>query len=304
MHFDNFVTHKNKSSGLNEQSQTHTCIMIFRVKAFLTLIALTSAAAANAVKYCDGVASVTVVSSTAANADDMEQSFELYRTLLGGNNNGSDPPAVSGHRQVNWDAPIVPFDMPGDFFAATVPRGLLLNSVSNEFRVSNDVAVTDNLFNSINPEASANFQTRSPQRLFTSVGENEFTIQFSIPGTVDKPATVQGFGGVFVDVNDHDATKMTFYAESGCVLAEEVVKSAPGGLTFLGVFVGEATPKIYNIKVKLGSQALDSNEPQRQCQGFFCFFSFLFGGLFGANNDNIEDFVVMDDFLYSEPQAI
>ena len=88
MHFDNFVTHKNKSSGLNEQSQTHTCIMIFRVKAFLTLIALTSAAAANAVNYCDGVASVTVVSSTAANDDDLEQSFELYRTLLGGNNKG------------------------------------------------------------------------------------------------------------------------------------------------------------------------------------------------------------------------
>ena len=135
MHFDNFVTHKNKSSGLHEQSQTHICtlIMIFRVKAFLTLIALTSAAAANAVKYCDGVASVTVVSSTAANADDLEQSFELYRNLLGGNNNGSDLPAASGHRQVNWGAP-----MPGDFFAATVPRGLLLNSVSNEFRVSND----------------------------------------------------------------------------------------------------------------------------------------------------------------------
>ena len=141
---------------------------------------------------------------------------------------------------------------------------------------------------------------RSLQRFFTSVGENEFTIQFDIPGTVDKPATVQGFGGVFVDVNDHDATIMTLYAESGCVLAEVVVKSAPGGLTFLGVFVGEATPKIYNIKVELGSQALDANEPQSQC----LLFLFLFGGLFGANNDNIEDIVVMDDFLYSEPQAI
>jgi len=186
----------------------------------------------------------------------------------------------------------------------TVPRGLLLHSESNEFRVSNDE--TDNLFDSINEEASVNFQTRSAPRLFAPVIENEFAIDFVVPGTVDSAASVQGYGGVFVDVVEEATTKVTFYAKSGCVIAEEYVKPAPGGLSFLGVKAGEGSPAVFQVKVKLGNQALDNTDGGAPCQGFFsCGFQFI-GSLFGlgSNNNQDVDIVVMDDFLYSEPQAV
>jgi hypothetical protein len=58
--------------------------------------------------------------------------------LLGGDNNGSGPMMnPGGHRSVDWDAPIVLFDMPGDLFAKTVTQGCVISSHHNEFRVSN-----------------------------------------------------------------------------------------------------------------------------------------------------------------------
>ena len=83
-----------------------------------------------------------------------------FQAALGGINNGNaSGPIAEGFRQINWDANIVPFDMPGDFFNKTVTRGAeLTTGVDSEFRVSNpdpaDPGAPDNRFDSINPTLS------------------------------------------------------------------------------------------------------------------------------------------------------
>lgn len=230
--------------------------------------------------------SVVFVSAISPDDAGLEEGFELFRDLLGGDNNGNDVAGdkygwfKEGHRQVNWDAPIVPFDMPGDFFAATVTRGMTVSSLKDEFRVSNPVDSHDpwdNLFDSISAVAAEDFQTFSPKRLFTPLGHTTFTVDFTVPGFLKTPATVEGFGAVFVDVDTPGTTKMTFYAKSGCVIAEEYVKPSADGLSFLGAY--SSNYPIYTVEIQAGSKAIDDKSHKRG------------------------DFVVMDDFLFSEPQG-
>jgi len=119
------------------------------------------------------------------------------------------------------------------------------------------------------------------------VTENEFKIRFAVPGTTNTTtnvlgtaATAQGFGGVFVDVNEAKLTKMVVYAKSGCVISEEFVKPEPAGLSFLGFFAGNDTDPIYEIQVVLGSQALDAPAaaPVDVCDIFCSIIRFFFGG--------------------------
>lgn len=251
--------------------------------AIFLLASITSSSALTTSEYCgDGNIPVTVVSATAPNGHDLTDAFESFRGLLGGKNNGNDiGPIFDGHRQINWDADVVPFDMPGDFFASTVTRGLTVVSNKHEFRVSN--ADHDDLFNSINRDVAKDFQTFSPKRLFTvAKGDNVFAVDFSVPGKHDE-ATVEGFGAVFVDVDQDKTTTMTFLAESGCIIGKEDVKAFPEGLSFLG-FVSESPAyPIHRVVVKLGNKAIDGSSNS-----------------FRGKND----IVVMDDFLYSEPQAV
>ena len=252
--------------------------------ATLSLLAVTSMAQERELgkrKFCKDVP-ITFVSATSPDADGLEESFELFCDLLGGDNNMNNVKKngiKDGHHQINWDGENVPFDMPGDFFAIDVTRGCTIRSDSNEFRVSNPMDGSDDLFDSINRGAAKDFQTFSAKRLFTSVKENEFTIDFSQPGFVN-PATVEGFGAVFVDVKEDHKTKMTFYAESGCIIAEEYVKPSAEGLSFLGAFSGSSKFPIFKVEVVLGEEAIDHGDSKH------------------------DDIVVMDDFLYSEPQAL
>ena len=68
-----------------------------------------------------------VSSATATSANDLAPAVEAFRELLGGVNNGNDAFSnPSGNRQIDWDAAAVPFNMPGDFFARNVTRGLVV----------------------------------------------------------------------------------------------------------------------------------------------------------------------------------
>ena len=255
---------------------------MFQNKAItLFLLVVGSASAAN---YCPNVP-VTFVAGTSDNAEGMEETFELFRELLGGINNGNnvDPNGFpDGHRQVNWDAAGVPFDMPGDFFSVNVPRGLVVESSSEKFAVSNpsNPPNGDDKFSSINENAANKFKTFSTERLFTPLDNNKFEVEWTVPGQPDVEATVEGFGAVFVDVGCAQTTKMTFYAESGCIIAEKYVDPKENGLSFLGAYSGSEEYPIFEVEVTLGNRALNS------------WFS------------RWADFVVMDDFIFSEPQAI
>jgi hypothetical protein len=118
--------------------------------------------------------------------------------------------------------------------------------------------------------------------LFTIRGSNVCEISFFIPGT-NIPATVNGFGAVFTDV-DSTSTIMQFYDDKGKLLATPngPVPAADKGLSFEGVSFNDGT-RISKVVLVLGNIPLSA------------------GIVDGAND--IFDVVAMDDFIYGEPRA-
>lgn len=201
-----------------------------------------------------------------------------FQALLGEPNNGNAPgPIDGGRRQINWDAGIVPFDMPPDFFnnpAFPPTRGAVFSTPSDEFRVSNDGI--DNEFDTFNPDNPNQFDTFSAPRLFSPLGSNVFEVDFFVPAT-DTPGTVNGFAAIFTDVDLEDTTKIEWFDPFGDLLLTEFVDPDPQGLSFLGaVFSSE---RVGSARITLGN------------------------ALLGAADGGGTDVVVVDDLLYGEPAA-
>ena len=212
-----------------------------------------------------------------ATGGDVAQTFADFQTAAGDPNNGNaGGPIDDGRRQINWDAGIVPFNMPGLFFNEVVTRGagFSVDNNADQFAVSNDGI--DDKFNSFNPDYVNQFATFSAPRLFTPVGSNSVTVGFFVSGT-EILAEVSAFGAVFTDVDLPDLTRMEFLDADGEVLLDEFVDVASGDLSFLGADFGEETFSL--VRITLGNAIL------------------------GADDGNGQDVVVLDDLIYSEPQA-
>jgi hypothetical protein len=219
-----------------------------------------------------------------------------YRTALGDNNASTPGPLSDGRREINWDGggvstttdPVTPFD-------------LFLNSRGARFTTKGaglsqatpaGLAV---LFN--NSSYETDFSTFSPLRLFTPVGSNITEALFFVPGTAGAtpptptPATVKGFGAVFTDVDQPGgdgpgrgatlkaSTFLEYFDASNRRLFSASVPGSPGdgSLSFYGVVFDE--PVIARVRITTGSSAP------------------------GRDDDQKRDIVVMDDFIYGEPQA-
>lgn len=219
--------------------------------------------------------------------ENIENTVTTFRAKLGGEDNGNSPgPLTKGHRSINWDAGIVPFDMPGDFFKTNVTRGAQFRTYGNSFAVSNPPPAgwpvfVDNRFSSFNKIFPTLFRTFSPERLFTSVKSNRLLVTFSIPAK-NRRAVVSGFGAIFTNVVKPKTSTLTFYDRSGCVIANIAAPPAAQGLSFAGIIVtdnwGRPLPAIARIRVKLGNAAISS--PWKTWKNF----------------------VVLDDLIYGEPQ--
>jgi hypothetical protein len=124
------------------------------------------------------------------------------------------------------------------------------------------------------------------------VGSNITEAFFSIPGTNGTaPATVRGFGAVFTDVDQpdgkgaltataHSSTLIEYFDKTGKLLFHSNVPAAPGdgSLSFFGIKFDDA--RIASVRIKTGDVAP------------------------GPNDDRQHDIVMMDDFIYGEPQII
>jgi hypothetical protein len=253
----------------------------------------------------------TIVSSISATPEGLKPAIDAFQTLLGDKNNVNllpDAPDFSdtGFRAINWDAEALPFDFPGNFFVQIVPRGLTVASEKDCFRVSNPgpgdetIAGDDNKFDSINREASQDFITFTPLRLFTVLSHTSFSITFSKPGDgfgegmpPPNQASVNGFGAVFVDVDVEYTTQMTAFDPDGCQIFQEYVLPSDGGLSFLGVAFGEGNNRIKTVVITLGNKAIDDTRGHK-----------LRGLTASEGNNRDNDIVVMDDFFYGEPKSL
>ncbi len=233
-------------------------------------------------------------------ADSIQSSVDEFRAALGEPNNGNTAgPLTNGRREINWDgggandtttAPVTPFEVflntrggqfltPGSGLSQAPPSGGPQGGLAGLFG---------------NPTYGSAFSTFSPLRLFTPVGSNVTETFFFVPGTNGAaPAAVVGFGAVFTDVDRPDgsgpgkkhgnrgaSTLIEYFGRDGELLFSSFVPASPGdgSLSFFGVRFED--PLIGSVRITTGNVAP------------------------GPDDGGRVDVVVMDDFIYGEPQPL
>jgi hypothetical protein len=243
-------------------------------------------------------AAPTVFQAAGTTANSIQSTVDAFRATLGDPNNGNNPgPLVSGRREINWDgggsdattAPVTPFNVflntrGGQF----TTHGIGLSQAPSSGGPQGGLAA---LFN--NPTYATTFSAFSQPRLFTPVGSNVTEALFSVPGSNGSvPAVVRGFGVVFSDVDQPDgsgpskkhgnrgaSTLIECFGADGKRVFSSFVPDSPGDATFsfFGVLFDE--PRIARVRITTGDTAP------------------------GPDDDERRDIVMMDDFIYGEPQA-
>jgi hypothetical protein len=205
---------------------------------------------------------------------DLTAAIDAFRADLGGVNNAGGPPAASGRREINWDgvpdSAADPNPFPAGFFLG---RGLQLDTAGTGLKVSaKAINPTNTPARFGNPE----LQAFSQERLFSPIGSTTYDSHFFVPGT-STPATTNGFGAVFTDVDTTGSAKIEYFDEAGALLDTVVVPASPnGGLSFAGASFN-AGERVGRVRVTSGTTTTLTSDPAGQ------------------------DAVVQDDFLYGEP---
>jgi hypothetical protein len=232
-----------------------------------------------------GAPAFTVFSDSGADAAAITDTVDAFRAVLGNPNNANNAgPLATGRREINWDgggppvidgtAPVTPFTVFQNTRGATftTPGTGLTQAAATGGLLSLDL---------INPQYAALFAPFSPNRLFAPIGSNITDGFFSIPGTGGTvPAGVRGFGVVFSDV-DLAGTSVALTTTTGATRLLPV-ETFLGNQTFsfLGAFLEPAEGLITSVRIITGTTAL------------------------GPSESSTVDLVVMDDFLYGEPQQV
>ena len=262
----------------------------------LTLRLLLVALAIGIMRTHAAHAGTLVFQAAGPTAASIQGTVDAYRAALGAPNGNNAGPLASGRREINWDgggandtttAPVTPFDVFLDTRGARfTTRGAGLSQAPPAGGPQGGLAA---LFD--NPSYGTIFHTFSALRLFTSVDSNVTEALFFVPGTNGgDEATVTGFGAVFTDVDRPDAsgkkhggrgsTLLQYLDADGKVLLSGSVPASPGdgSLSFFGVVFDEAL--VGRVRITSGSRAP------------------------GPDDGRKADIVMMDDFIYGEPQPL
>jgi hypothetical protein len=274
--------------------------LAFGLLAVMVLVSVGQAAQAQG-KTPRGFVAPVVFQAAGPSADSIQSTVDAFRDALG-NPNGNNPPPLdrSGRREINWDGgnPNVL-----DTTAPVTPFNTFLNNRGSQFTTpgiglsqapasGGPQGGLEALFN--NPTYGTIFSTFSQSRLFTPVGSNITEALFFLPGTNGAvPATVRGFGAVFTDVDQPDgsgpgkkkgnrgaSTLMEYFDADGKLLFSSFVPASPGdgSLSFFGIVFDDAL--IAGVRITTGNVAP------------------------GPDDDGKNDIVMMDDFIYGEPQPL
>jgi hypothetical protein len=221
---------------------------------------------------------VSIQQGSGANSAAIQTAVDAFRSDLGGSLNANVAGSfATGRREINWDGTpdsfSAPNNLPANFFNVNSPRGVLFTTPGTGFQVSANASNPTNTpveFGNLNPGFPGSFTVFSPQRLFTALDSNIVDVNFVVPGS-NTPAAVSGFGSVFTDVSNGNATSIQYFNSNNTSLGTFFVPTADRGLSFLGVSnFGEGVARVRLTNGEAG----------------------------GADN------VVMDDFIYGEPQAL
>jgi hypothetical protein len=222
----------------------------------------------------------------------IQGSVDAYRAALGAINNGSSPgPLASGRREINWDGGgSTATSIAGTPFAGFLnTRGALFVTPGIGFVQAPSSGLADTFSN---PAYSTAFQAFSPVRLFSPIGSTLTDVEFFVPGSAGGLlATTRGFGAIFSDVDLPDgsgpgskrgnrkaSTLVQYFGLGGELLFSSFLPAAPGeaGFAFLGIAFDD--PRIARVRITTGNATP------------------------GADDTRPHDVVVMDDFIFGEPQ--
>jgi hypothetical protein len=223
-----------------------------------------------------------VFQAAGPNIASIQGTVDAFRAALGDPNNGSGPAQLTGRREINWDGggsdattpPVTPFDVflnargarfttPGTGLSQAPPSGGPQGGLVELFD---------------NPTYATAFTPFSTPRLFTPVGSRITDGVFFVPGTGGaSPATVTGFGAVFTDVDKRNSTLIEYFDADGHRRFTGFVPASAGegSLSFFGVVFDDV--RIARVRITTG----DSRP---------------------GPDDGRKDIVMMDDFIYGEPQ--
>jgi hypothetical protein len=236
-----------------------------------------------------------VFQAAGPNIASIQNTIDQYRAALGATNNGNAPgPFTNGRREINWDGggSTATSVVGTPFTGFLANRGALFATTGTGF-VQAPLAGLAETFH--NETYVTIFQPFSPQRLFSPIDSNVTEAQFFVPGGGDAPApaTTTGFGAVFTDVdlpngsgpgdtngNRKASTLIECFGTDGGLIFSSFVPASPGdgSLSFLGIVFVDA--RIARVRITSGDAAP------------------------GPNDDGTHDIVMMDDFLYGEPQLL
>ena len=216
--------------------------------------------------------------------------IDAFRLALGGINNANNAgPLATGRREINWDGGgTATSPVPTPFTGFLNNRGGLFTTPGSGFVQAPATGIADTFGNLTYATV---FQPFSPARLFSAVDSNVTIVDFFIPGGLGIEANTRGFGAVFSDVDEVDgsgpagkrgnrgaSTRLDYYDENGNLLYSNFVPAAPGngGFSFLGIVFADA--RIARVRILAGDEQA------------------------GADDAGKTDIVMMDDFIYGEPQ--
>jgi len=277
-------------------------VLAFGLLAVMVLVPAGQTAQAQGKKSKDLVPPI-IFQAAGPTAGSIQGTVDAFRAALGDPNNGNNPPPLdrSGRREINWDGgnpnvldttpPVTPFNtFLNNRGAQFTTPGIGLSQAPASGGPQGGLAV---LFN--NPTYENTFSTFSPSRLFTPVGSNITEALFFVPGTNGAAlATVRGFGAVFTDVDEPDgvgpgkkranprgaSTLVEYFDVYGKLIFSSFVPASPGdgSLSFFGIVFDDAP--IARVRITTGDVAP------------------------GPDDDGKNDIVMMDDFIYGEPQPL
>ena len=225
---------------------------------------------------------VTVFESAGANAAAITPTRDAFRLAIGGGTVAGAAGSFGGlRREINWDgvpdAKADPNNLNADFFNVNSPRGVVFSTPGSGFLVSSNAGQPSPVLFGF----PSDFQAFSAQRLFTAVNSNITDVRFFMPGTTTA-ATTSAFGLIFVDVEVAGLTKIDFFDQSDSLFFSRTALVAVNqGFSFLGGTVSGGS--IGRVRITSGLNTIVSN------------------GVLGNPNDDV---VVMDDFLYAEPNLV
>jgi hypothetical protein len=224
----------------------------------------------------------------------IQATVDAYRLALGDTNNGNNPgPLPNGRREINWDGGgSTATSLTGTPFAGFLnTRGASFTTPGSGFVQAPTSGLAETF---ANPTYETIFAPFSPVRLFSPIDSNRTVVDFFVPGSDGTlSATTHGFGAIFSDVdlpdgsgpggkrgNRKSSTLVEYYGRGGELLYTSFVAASPGdgGFAFLGITFEDA--RIARVRITSGNAVP------------------------GADDDRHHDVVVMDDFLYGEPQLV